>query len=480
MKAVSDLVEIVPESATQSLQLENLGSNASETLEKPTSPAPLSTNNTKGYLDVPPYVPSRTPSPGILSHLSADEWHTLNESAKYGSLQDPATWKHRCHAFYIRNLGLFYMLIAQLFGTAMNVMVRYLQVEGNKGKGMHPFQVLFVRMGITALLSTAYMAWNKTPYFPFGMPEVRWLLILRGIGGFFGVFGMYYSLLYLQISDAIVLTYIAPGLSCWACSILIKEAFTRVEKIGTFVSLAGVIFIARPTSFFPSASGSVHNTHSGVSDAGVANNGTTHMGNASDFDHVTPSERIGAVGFAMIGVCGTVAAFTTIRWIGQRAHPLISVNYFAVWCTLVSFVMQLAIPSIGFVFPADLKDWGLLIFLGTCGFIMQFLLAAGLSYEKSSRATNMTYTGMLFSLAGDKIFFGASPGISSIMGSTLILGAAIVMALQKAKPALENPDQVAAPPTDEERGLMQNIDGDGPGPGEERMPIQEVQLRTLR
>lgn len=38
-----------------------------------------------------------------------------------------------------------------------------------------------------------YMWWTKTPHFPFGAREVRWLLVARGMGGFFGVFGMYCS-----------------------------------------------------------------------------------------------------------------------------------------------------------------------------------------------------------------------------------------------------------------------------------------------
>ena len=38
------------------------------------------------------------------------------------------------------------------------------------------------------------MWWTKIAHFPFGLPEVRWLLVARGIGGFFGVFGMYCEL----------------------------------------------------------------------------------------------------------------------------------------------------------------------------------------------------------------------------------------------------------------------------------------------
>lgn len=47
----------------------------------------------------------------------------------------------RIKAVWIRNLGLLYMLVAMLFGTLMNVTTRMLEVEGNKGKGLHPFQV---------------------------------------------------------------------------------------------------------------------------------------------------------------------------------------------------------------------------------------------------------------------------------------------------------------------------------------------------
>lgn len=328
----------------------------------PPVPSPAPGLSAKDYLHVQPDILSRPSSPGTISNISVEEWQHLTRSAKQGSLRDPKTWRRRWDAFWLRNLGLFYMLLAAVFGTAMVVTTRFLEIQGNKGKGMHPFHVLFARMGITALLSTSYMAYRKTEHFPFGMKEVRLLLVCRGVGGFFGIFGMYYSLLYLPVSDATVLTYLAPGLSCWACSFLINEPFTRIDKIGTFVSLAGVIFIARPASLLSLG-------HHEVATSQHSFNATTNATNetvADPFDsaNVTPQQRIIAVAFAMVGVMGAVVAYTTIRWIGKRAHPLISVNYFATWCTIVSVVMQLSIPSVGFVLPADLKDWGLLIFLG--------------------------------------------------------------------------------------------------------------------
>ena len=330
------------------------------------------------FLRAPPSGPIRPLSPDTLSQLSTDEFEQLAPRGGYhhGSRipdRNPRLSAHRprwrlaLEAFWTRNKGLAYMLFAQIFGTLMNVTTRLLEVEGNKGKGLHPFQILFARIGITVVLAMGYMWYKKTPYYPFGMPEVRWLLVARGFGGFFGVCGMYYSLLYLPLADATVITFLAPGISCWICSILIKEPFTRIERIATLVSLVGVVLIARPTSFFghsdttPPASGT---------DDVAPGGGQSGSSDAANYENVTPVQRLTAVGLALVGVCGSVTAFTTIRWIGKRAHPLISVNYFAVWCTIVSFVAQLALPDIGFIFPADLKEWGYLFFLGACGFIM--------------------------------------------------------------------------------------------------------------
>jgi drug/metabolite transporter (DMT)-like permease len=72
----------------------------------------------------------------------------------------------------------------------------------------------------------------------------------------------------------------------------------------------------------------------------------------------------------MMGVIGSAGAYTTLRWIGKRAHPLISVNYFATWCTIVSIVMMATLPGVGFLLPRSTKDWCYLIFLGICGFVM--------------------------------------------------------------------------------------------------------------
>jgi hypothetical protein len=151
-----------------------------------------------------------------------------------------------------------------------------------------------------------------------------------------------------------------------------------MEQMAAYVSLFGVVLIARPVSLFAVLSNSKDAVPpaSGDSDVIPPNATATSPGRlAAEYDAVTPTQRATAVGIAMLGVLGAAGAYTTIRWIGKRAHPLISVNYFAVWCTIVSILAMFTMPSVGFLLPNSLKDWCYLIFLGICGFVMvSFLL----------------------------------------------------------------------------------------------------------
>lgn len=236
-------------------------------------------------------------------------------------------------------------------------------------------------------------------------------------------------MLYLPLADATVITFLAPILACWACSKLINDAFTRTDQIGGLVSLIGVILIARPASIFTSHGPSPSATAPAPPPPPEAPApGAT---DASSNPEATPMQRLAAVGVALIGVLGAAVAYTTIRWIGQRAHALVSVNYFSTWCTLVSAAVLLLVPSVPFVLPSTLRQWTLLAFIGVSGFVMQFLLTAGLRHERGSRATNMVYSQMVFALAADYAIWRHTPGWTSLAGSALILGSAVVVAVRK-------------------------------------------------
>lgn len=94
---------------------------------------------------------------------------------------------------------------------------------------------------------------------------------------------------------------------------------------------------------------------------------------------------------------------------------------------------------------------------------------------------------MLFALGFDKLIFGHTPGVMSILGSSLILGSAIVVAIQQdPNRGQPNKDGVreergSADVNDEEAraGLMGGMEVNN-SDNHDRLPVQVVQLRTLR
>lgn len=277
-------------------------------------------------------------------------------------------------------------------------------------------------MSITAVASYFYMWYTQVPA-PFGTKPVRKLLLLRATFGFLGVYGLYYSVQYLPLSEATVITFLAPILTCYACSLLIPgETFSRRQQLAALVSLAGVVLIARPFS---------------KRDAGTAAVAEDESPDDTDaFHHVL------ATVVAFVGVLGASGAYTTIRMIGRRAHPLVSVTYFSSVTTVISLLAMVAAPWVPFRLPSTVTEWSLLTGLGVCGFLLQFLLTAGLSYvppasvrvvgakaSSGSKATNMVYMQMLFALFYDKVVWGSTLSPVSWAGSMLILACAVYVAV---------------------------------------------------
>ncbi|KAI0844827.1 hypothetical protein F5Y00DRAFT_247775 [Daldinia vernicosa] len=344
--------------------------------------------------------------------------------------------------FYERNIGLFFVFLAQVFASLMTMTTRLLET-GFETK-FHALQIIFVRMLATAILGSLYMWYKKIPDFPLGRRDIRGLLVLRGLAGFTGLFCSYYSLSYLNISDATVISFLVPTMTAFICFIALREPFTVKEAIAGLIAFAGVLFIARPTFLFPQ-----HRAHEPELNGTRIFMADQPKGIVPSVP-ATPAERSIAALLAVIGTFGAAAAYSTIRVIGKRAHSLVSVNYFAVLATVGSFVIILVVPDLHFEIPQNVTQWALLVAIGVAGFLLQFLLTEGLQREKAGRATNLIYTQMVFALILERVVWGTTPPAESLFGSALIIGSAIWVSLQKNKAATKQKALVV----DEERSLL--------------------------
>ncbi|KAI0969112.1 hypothetical protein F4678DRAFT_441000 [Xylaria arbuscula] len=355
-------------------------------------------------------------------------------------------WRH-VHEFYERNFGLFLVFSAQSFGSVMSTAAKLL-TAGDSPNKFHALHIIFVRMLATAILGTLYMWYKKVPDFPLGPRNMFGLLIMRGTAGFCGLFGLYYSLSYLEISDATAISFLVPTWTAVLCYVWLREPYRIQEAFSGLISLAGVLLIARPAFLFGSAS-------TPLPDAGNATMAMFIVDGPLEESPVVgaPSspQRTLAVACSILGTFAAATAYSTIRTIGKRVHSLISVNYFAGLSTIASGLIILIHPDLEFILPQGAMQWILLLIICVAGFLLQFLLTEGLQREKGGRATNMTYFQMVIALVIERIIWGTTPPVLSLVGSALIISAAVWLSLQKAKP---NEVKERTAPIDEETSLL--------------------------
>jgi drug/metabolite transporter (DMT)-like permease len=231
------------------------------------------------------------------------------------------------------------------------------------------------------------------------------------------------SLEYLSVAEAILLSFTCPILTAYASSVFLHAPFDKKQLVAGAISFLGVVLIAQPGPL-----------------AGLpGSHANTDMPEAVS---ATPAQRLTAVLLCLLGALGGTCAYTTIRVIGTRVHPLISVNYYAFIATCFSgFVLLLPIfPDVTFRLPHGLREWGLLIGLGISGFFLQFLMTSGLVKDKSSRATNMMYSSVVFGLGIDYAIWGAVPGWLSWVGGAIVTAATVWGSMQKGDAGVQKPE----------------------------------------
>ncbi|KAJ3516602.1 hypothetical protein NLJ89_g1022 [Agrocybe chaxingu] len=341
-----------------------------------------------------------------------------------------------------RNTGLLLVVGSQAFFSMMNTAVKVLH-------GVDP-PITTLQDGHHILM--LYFANIPDPLL--GPKDVRLLLMCRGIGGFIGLFGIYFSLQYLSLSDAVVLTFLTPMATAIAGSVFLGERFTIGEAFAGLISLGGVVLIARPTAIF----------------------GNHDSPQTSDPNAATPAQRMLAVGIraALCGVVGSTIAYTTIRAVGRRAHPMHAMIYFSMTSVIVT-TTSMVLTKTQFIVPTRVEWLSLLFMIGFFGFFGQILLTMGLQRETAGRGTMAIYTLVLSTLSSssfgshavvlqvvfatifERIIFHTVPTRLSVTGTLLIVSSAMYVALTKQKENASRPKDTPTPAVSTDEGMEEGL-----------------------
>ncbi|KAG0704047.1 drug/metabolite transporter superfamily [Suillus ampliporus] len=325
--------------------------------------------------------------------------NTRDVEHNYGSTQrDDGAIANDRPSITASNAGLLFVISSQFFFASMDISVKMLNTVDPP---VHALEIIVIRMAITFKCCVVYMIIMGIPNPITGPKGVRTLLVIRGITGFFGLCGLYLSLRYLSVADATVLIFLTPLTTAVAGCILLKESYSIKQAVAGACSLLGVVFIARPAFLF------------GSPDA-----------IPQGFQDVTPAERLMAVGACMISVLGNTGAYTSIRAIGKRAHPMHIMTFFSLWSTIIAS-LGMVVFDIPVVYPTSWTWMFLLFMVGVFGFVAQTLLTMGLQRETVSRGVTGMYAQVLFVVVLERLVFGVMPSLLSVLGAAIIMSSAV-------------------------------------------------------
>ncbi|KAG1748144.1 drug/metabolite transporter superfamily [Suillus lakei] len=331
----------------------------------------------------------------------------------------------------VGNIGMLFIISAQFFSACMYISVKILN---DLEPQVHALQVScfftsgrrIVEPGITGhynqdghhvhlLRDYTCPTITRIPDPIAGPKAARTLLVVRGISGFFGMCGVYWSLQYLTVADATVLLFLTPLMTAVAGSIFLKESYSINQAVAGICSLLGVILISRPPFLFGP---------------------NPVIPNGRHLPEGTPAERLGAVGACMISVLGLTGAYISMRAIGTRANPMHVMLYFSLLCTIIAS-LGMIVFDIPVVFPT-FWTWLLLLMIGSFGFVTQTLLTLGLQRETASRGVTGIYAQVIFAVVLERLFFGITPSVLSTLGAAIIMSSALYVVLRKRDPTKDS------------------------------------------
>jgi drug/metabolite transporter (DMT)-like permease len=281
-------------------------------------------------------------------------------------------------------LGMRYMAAAAFFFSIMSLLVKY------GGQHLPPQEMVMIRAVITFILS----AWavRHARVSPWGTPDKRKLLIMRGLFGFLALSAFYHSIVHLPLADATVLQYTNPVWAGLLAVPMLGERLRRREVLSVLVSMIGVLVMMRPSILF---------------------------GGGTVLDPLTVA--IGLAGAVFSGL-----AYVSVRKLGATEHPAVIVFYFSLISVFAA--MPTALP--GALWPTRI-EWLVLLGIGVSTQLGQMALTNGLRLERAGPATATAYLQIVFAGTWGILFFAEIPDWGTLAGAALIVGSTLALARGK-------------------------------------------------
>jgi drug/metabolite transporter (DMT)-like permease len=270
-----------------------------------------------------------------------------------------------------------YMLISTLAFACMNSTVKYLN-------DVNTYQIVFFRSLGSLFFTFGFLLKNKIPI----IGKNNKLLISRALAGTTSMVLFFMSIKYLSIGTAVSLRYIAPIFSAVFAVFLLKEKIKPLQWLFFFISLVGVFIL-------------------------------------KGFDN-----QINTIGLILVLLASVLSGlvFVIINKIGKSEHPIVIVNYFMMFATVLGGILSIN----NWVNPKGI-EWILLMFLGVFGYFGQVYMTKAFQTASTNIVAPVKYFEVIYTATFGVFLFGEIYTIYSLLGIALIIGGLILNIWYKSK-----------------------------------------------
>lgn len=288
--------------------------------------------------------------------------------------------------------GVFYILVSAFSFALMAMFVR---LSGNL-----PFiQKAFFRNFIAFLIAlvTLLAGIKHNGLKKYAVPKESWLwLVLRACGGTLGVFGNFYAVDHLILSDASILNKMAPFYTVIFCWLLLGEKLRLLPALAICGAFGGALLVAKPSFNFAQTLPSL---------AGIA------------------------------GGFGAGFAYACVRKLGKQKCPgEVVILFFSAFTSIIVLPFMI----LNYAHMSGFQVFCLLM-AGVTATVGQFTITAAYFHAPASKISIFDFCQVIFSASLGFFVFGQKPDILSFLGYVIIISMALMNFIYNNKKAALEP-----------------------------------------
>ena len=262
------------------------------------------------------------------------------------------------------------MLISTLAFACMNSTVKYLA-------DVSTYQIVFFRSLGSLFFTFGFLLKNKIPI----IGKNNKLLIFRAVVGAASMMLFFMSVKYLSIGTAVSLRYVAPIFASIFAVFLLKEKIKWIQWLFFLISLLGVFVL-------------------------------------KGFD-----DQLNTTGLILVMLASVLSGlvYVIISKIGKSEHPIVIVNYFMVFATLLGGLLSIN----NWVTPVG-NEWLFLMLLGVFGYFGQVYMTKAFQTASTNIVAPIKYFEVIYTATFGVFIFGEIYTFWSLLGISLIIGGLIL------------------------------------------------------